>query len=106
MLQKVTIFKKEIKFAKMFVLQIEYRLNPGEVMCFNNRRMLHGRNGFTSSNGSRHFQGCYINTDEFKSKLRALIVNANGGGNKIESNFLDLRNIKLEKMTLGNNDYE
>ncbi len=91
-------------------LKIEYRLKPGEILCFNNRRILHGRKGFISMNGSRHFQGCYINTDEFKSKLRALIVkdklktcprNANS-----KKNYVDLRNIKLEKITVGNNDYE
>ena len=49
---------------------IEYRLNPGEVACFNNRRVLHGRNGFENTKKAvRHFQGCYLNIDEFKSEV-------------------------------------
>lgn len=62
-----------IKFAK-FVNKnpdlIEYRLKPGEVACFNNRRVLHGRNGFENrGKAARHFQGCYVNIDEFKSEV-------------------------------------
>lgn len=89
---------------------IEYRLKPGEILTFNNRRILHGRNAFISMNGSRHFQGCYVNTDEFKSELRSLIVkkqlNVDPSTRTNVKNYLDLRNITLEKLTIGNNDYE
>lgn len=40
---------------------LEYRLKPGEVACFNNRRVLHGRKGFENSQkGIRHFQGLFL----------------------------------------------
>ena len=35
---------------------MEYRLKPGEIACFNNRRVLHGRTAFNSHNGLRHLQ--------------------------------------------------
>ncbi|XP_011402900.2 PREDICTED: gamma-butyrobetaine dioxygenase-like [Amphimedon queenslandica] len=53
-------------------LIIEYRLNPGEVLSFNNRRFLHGRRPYASNGGQRHLAGFYINIDEFASKLAAL----------------------------------
>jgi gamma-butyrobetaine dioxygenase len=36
-----------------------------------NRRVLHGRTGFRSG-GERHLQSCYIERDEFTSRLRVL----------------------------------
>ena len=33
-----------------------HRLEPGEMMTFNNRRMLHGRNSFKQNGGLRHLQ--------------------------------------------------
>lgn len=43
-------------FLKKSKNVIEYRLQPGELLVFNNRRFLHGRNSFTSMKGSRHLQ--------------------------------------------------
>ncbi len=40
-------------------------------MCFDNRRILHGRDAFTGS-GKRHLQGVYIDRDEIMSRSRAL----------------------------------
>lgn len=48
--------------------KIEYRLKPGEIACFNNRRILHGRRSFKSNKGIRHFQvyiGKFINYFKF-----------------------------------------
>lgn len=50
------------------------RLEQGDLVCFNNRRVLHGRHSFQLNGGSRHLQGCYVNIDEFKSRLRVLIA--------------------------------
>lgn len=87
---------------------IRYRLQPGEIMCFNNRRTLHGREAFNSNNGSRHFQGCYVNIDEFKSELRSLYVKKElpKSTDVNKKNFLDLRSITLKKVSVGNNDFE
>jgi gamma-butyrobetaine dioxygenase len=38
-------------------LLVEQRLHPGQVLCFNNRRMLHGRRAFGLQNGAvRHLK--------------------------------------------------
>lgn len=40
------------------VLQLYHRLEPGEAMTFNNRRMLHSRAAFQTNGGVRHFKVC------------------------------------------------
>ncbi|GBG29905.1 Trimethyllysine dioxygenase, partial [Hondaea fermentalgiana] len=49
-----------------------FRLRPGDLITFNNRRMLHGRNAFTSETGARHLQGCYLDADTFLNKFRVM----------------------------------
>ncbi|KAL5008159.1 hypothetical protein ScPMuIL_013740 [Solemya velum] len=48
------------------------RLAAGDLVTFNNRRMLHGRKSFKLNGGVRHLQGCYINIDEYKSRVNYL----------------------------------
>ena len=51
----------------------EHRLQPGEVLVFNNRRMLHGRQSFEAARGGgRHLRGCYVNIDEYANTLNLL----------------------------------
>jgi gamma-butyrobetaine dioxygenase len=50
----------------------EYRLQEGECVIFNNRRVLHGRRQFDTSTGERWFKGCYVDTDVFMSRYRVL----------------------------------
>jgi gamma-butyrobetaine dioxygenase len=64
---------------------LTHRMEEGELMTFNQRRMLHGRRAFSSEAGIRHFQGCYLNIDEYMSRLRVLEA-AHGG----TSGHLDL----------------
>ena len=49
-----------------------YRLNPGDLHVFDNHRVLHGRQEFDASAGSRHLQQCSVNRDEFHNRLRIL----------------------------------
>ncbi|XP_046337682.2 probable gamma-butyrobetaine dioxygenase [Haliotis rufescens] len=49
-----------------------YRLQEGDVVVFNNRRMLHGRHSFSLNGGVRLLEGCYIHIDHFKSKVQVL----------------------------------
>ena len=51
--------------------ELKFRLTAGDIMCFDNRRVLHGRDAFTGS-GKRHLQGVYIDRDEIMSRARAL----------------------------------
>jgi trimethyllysine dioxygenase len=45
------------------------RLEPGDALVFDNWRCLHGRLEYT---GTRVFEGCYHNREDFESKLRVL----------------------------------
>ena len=53
---------------------VEFRMAPGTVSVFNNRRMLHGRRSFISDTPGqeRVLQGTYVHVDEFKSRLLTL----------------------------------
>ncbi|CAF0734248.1 unnamed protein product [Brachionus calyciflorus] len=81
---------------------LEYKLQPGDVACFNNRRILHARNGFVQNNGVRHFQGCYLNIDEFKSEalVKEFEIKYSKMGKNVNHVKLNLRNT-----VVGNNDY-
>ncbi|MEO1314753.1 MAG: TauD/TfdA family dioxygenase, partial [Pseudomonadota bacterium] len=48
------------------------RLQAGEMVCFDNRRILHGRDAFDPSTGFRHLHGCYVDRGEFLARLRLL----------------------------------
>jgi gamma-butyrobetaine dioxygenase len=52
--------------------EIRARLQPGDVVCFDNYRILHGRTEFDPNSGHRHLQGCYIDRDDFLSRIRTL----------------------------------
>ena len=51
--------------------ELTFRLGPGDIMCFDNRRVMHGRKAFSGS-GQRHLQGVYIDRDEILSTARAV----------------------------------
>ncbi len=48
----------------------EFRLQPGDMMCFDNRRVLHGRTSFAPASGGRWLRGCYLEREELWSGLR------------------------------------
>jgi gamma-butyrobetaine dioxygenase len=52
--------------------ELRLRLQPGDVMCFDNYRVLHGRSEFDPNSGPRHLQGCYLDRDDVLSRLRTL----------------------------------
>ena len=53
-------------------LQIRYPFAPGDIVAFDNRRVLHGRDAFDPGAGSRHLRGTYIDHDDVYSRLRVL----------------------------------
>ncbi len=58
---------KEPEFALRFTYQ------PGDLVIFDNRRLLHGRDAFDpGTGGSRWLQGCYLERDEIRSRLRMI----------------------------------
>jgi gamma-butyrobetaine dioxygenase len=52
--------------------EIRFRLDPGDLVMFDNRRLLHGRTDFDPAEGLRHLQGCYIDGDGPRSRYRVL----------------------------------
>lgn len=50
---------------------VEFRLDPGDCIVFDNRRILHARGAFSVA-GRRHLRGCYTERDELYSRLRIL----------------------------------
>jgi gamma-butyrobetaine dioxygenase len=50
---------------------VTLRLEPGDVLVFDNVRVLHGRTGF-SGEGTRRLQGCYADRDGLLSTLAVL----------------------------------
>ncbi|XP_069107596.1 gamma-butyrobetaine dioxygenase-like [Argopecten irradians] len=63
---------------KEFPYRRAVRLRKGDMICFNNRRLAHARNAFTGE-GERHLQGCYVNSEDFKSKLMYLSLMLDDG---------------------------
>jgi gamma-butyrobetaine dioxygenase len=53
---------------------VELRLDAGDTLCFDNRRVLHGRSEFDPQSGRRHLQGCYVDRDMVESRLRRLLL--------------------------------
>ena len=58
-------------FLKSFPVSQTFTLRPGDLIVFNNHRMLHSRKDFRLNGGERHLQGCYVNIDDFKSTVIA-----------------------------------
>ncbi|KAK1714545.1 uncharacterized protein BDZ83DRAFT_562284, partial [Colletotrichum acutatum] len=63
-----------IKGARMFQETLErednmyqHRLQPGECVLFDNRRVLHGRRAFDTASGRRWLKGTYVADEDFKS---------------------------------------
>ena len=52
--------------------EIRFLLNRGDLVMFDNCRLLHGRTGFDPRQGPRHLQGCYIDIDGPRSLYRVL----------------------------------
>jgi gamma-butyrobetaine dioxygenase len=52
--------------------EIRFKLDTGELLIMDNRRLLHGRTGFDPTEGLRHLQGCYIDIDGPRSLYRVL----------------------------------
>lgn len=58
-----------------FMLRLMMR--AGDLVLFDNQRILHGRTGFTSARHPRHLQGCYLTRDSVFSRA-ALLAEAAG----------------------------
>lgn len=51
---------------------LRFKLRPGEMIAFDNMRVLHGREAFDPASGHRYLQGTYLDRDLVRSKQRVL----------------------------------
>ena len=49
-----------------------FPIKSGDVLAFDNRRVLHGREAYNPTSGERHLKGCYLDRDELLSRIRVL----------------------------------
>ena len=69
------VYKAHHKFGNLLhdnKFVVKFRLEAGDIFCFNNRRILHGRTEFDPNSGHRHLQGYYMDRDEIIGRLNFL----------------------------------
>jgi gamma-butyrobetaine dioxygenase len=52
--------------------QLTTRMAEGDLVLFDNQRILHGRTGFASARHPRHLRGCYLTRDSVQSQAALL----------------------------------
>jgi 3-hydroxyacyl-CoA dehydrogenase/alpha-ketoglutarate-dependent taurine dioxygenase len=60
------------RLARTDEAQLTVRLQPGDVVVFRNRRVLHGRRAFAPGSGVRRLFGLYVDDDAWRSRFRNL----------------------------------
>jgi len=65
-------YRKIMQMTRSKDYVITTRLEGGEMVIFDNRRVLHGRAAFDPNTGYRHLRGCYVDRGEFDSRIRVL----------------------------------
>lgn len=53
--------------------EARFALNGGELMMFDNSRVLHGRTSYDPNEGHRHLQGCYLDADGPRERYASLL---------------------------------
>ncbi|MDI6002568.1 MULTISPECIES: TauD/TfdA family dioxygenase [Cobetia] len=54
--------------------EIRFQLESGELMMFDNTRVLHGRTAFDTNEGHRHLQGCYMDSDGPRERFATTLM--------------------------------
>lgn len=65
-------YRAYMRLSRDPAFRIAFKMQPGQMAVFDNRRVLHGREAFDPSTGFRHLHGCYVDRGEFDSRLRKL----------------------------------
>jgi alpha-ketoglutarate-dependent taurine dioxygenase len=63
------------RFAKLLReprFQMTFKLDDGDLVLFDNQRILHGRTAFSASQHGRHLRGCYLTRDSVYSRTAQL----------------------------------
>lgn len=61
------------ELARSDEYQLRSVFSPGDLVAFDNRRILHGRGPFSENTGRRVLRGAYVDHDEVYSRLRVLM---------------------------------
>jgi gamma-butyrobetaine dioxygenase len=64
--RKFALLLRDLKF------QLRFRLRSGDLVLFDNQRILHGRTPFSSAKHARHLRGCYLTRDSVYSESALL----------------------------------
>lgn len=79
--EAVEFYEAYLTLGKMLrdpAYQIEHKMMPGDMITFNNTRVLHGRSAFTVEGGhSRFLHGIYLDWDVIYSRMRVLAKKLN-----------------------------
>tara|TARA_B100000963_G_scaffold55107_1_gene43254 strand:- start:2673 stop:3887 length:1215 start_codon:yes stop_codon:yes gene_type:complete len=62
--------KKAYQLGNSDKFKAFFKLGEGDMICFDNRRVLHGRTSFDPASGGRWLRGCYMEREELWSGLR------------------------------------
>jgi gamma-butyrobetaine dioxygenase len=65
-------YRTLMRMTREPAFRVAFKLSAGEMVVFDNRRVLHGREAFNPSSGFRHLRGCYVDRGEWDSRLRLL----------------------------------
>jgi gamma-butyrobetaine dioxygenase len=60
----------ELTYREELAIRVSFA--PGDLLAFDNRRVLHGRDAFAVGDGGRWLRGCYSERDELSSRIRIL----------------------------------
>lgn len=52
--------------------EVRFALDAGDLLLFDNSRILHGRTAYDPAEGRRHVQGCYLDADGPRERLASL----------------------------------
>ena len=54
--------------------QIQFMLQPGDILAYDNQRVIHGRTPYDDSRGARHLRSVEVSREEFHNRLRLLMI--------------------------------
>ena len=54
--------------------KVQFLLERGDLLAYDNQRVLHGRTDYDESKGQRHLRSVEISREEFHNRLRLLMI--------------------------------
>ena len=57
--------------------EIRFMLEPGDILAYDNQRVIHGRAVYDDSLGARHLRSVEVSREEFHNRLRLLMIKQN-----------------------------